>query len=661
MRAKPATDVNQTRAKARDKSATRVAILDAARRLAADNGIETLTLASVAAEAGFARATVYGYFKSKEELLQSVVADDVEVLTAVVDRAERPPAVEEAAEESAPFVEPSIFASKPVSAEAPHTEELAPEQPEQSAAERFFADLGGVEVQPPEPQLPQPPAEPEPPQPQAESAKPALLDDQQMRLEHKAELDRILSKLTPNETGEQSEGSAAALARFDRRLRVVERTLTDLQGQQEKSDRSTSNSADFISETLRGLTQRLDESERRQRESFAELRANAREAARRLDLIEGNPATARSFDARATPVFPVPVAAPSDVSDAVAPDVPSQSNEPVVTAEGTASGETTAPGETGAAAPDAESGEAKPEAKATYLSAARAAARVAVEESESATPKPKSWLYRIPRKYLMFTCAFMSMVVLVIGILVVQRATALAAQAGTITATVVSRAPLPAVSAPKQLAMVTPLDELSALAANGNGKAQLLIGLKYLKGEDGPKKPQAAAEWIGRAAQRGEAMAQYWAGYVYQHGIGVSADQDEAMHWYEAAADQGNTKAMYNLGVGYAQGWAGARDVPEASRWFTRAARLGFVDAQFNLAVLYERGQGVPSSLSDAYKWYAIAARNGDTESKKRLAAIATQLDADDLAAAQRSADTFRPTPSVPEANALPALDLKRM
>jgi localization factor PodJL len=262
----------------------------------------------------------------------------------------------------------------------------------------------------------------------------------------------------------------------------------------------------------------------------------------------------------------------------------------------------------------------------------------------------------------MFACAFMSMVVLVIGVLVVQRATALAASAGTITAAAVRHTMQHAATAPKQqLAMVTPLDELSALAANGNGKAQLLIGLKYLKGEDGPKKPEEAAQWIGRAAQRGEPMAQYWAGYIYQHGIGVSADQDEAMHWYEAAADQGNMKAMYNLGVGYAQGWAGARDVPEASRWFTRAARFGFVDAQFNLAVLYERGQGVPSSLSDAYKWYAVAARNGDTESKKRLAAIVTQLDADDLAAAQRSADTFRPTPTVPEANTLPVLDQKRM
>jgi localization factor PodJL len=249
-------------------------------------------------------------------------------------------------------------------------------------------------------------------------------------------------------------------------------------------------------------------------------------------------------------------------------------------------------------------------------------------------------------------------------VLVVQRASAIAARADTITAEVAQRAKAHMAAmpvAPKRIAAVTPLDELSAMASQGDAKAQLIVGLKYLKGTDGiEKNPVEAAKWVARAAQRGEPMAQYWAGYIYQHGIGVSADPDAALRWYEAAADQGNTKAMYNLGVGYAQGWNGAKDAPEASRWFARAARLGFVDAQFNLAVLYERGLGVPPNMSDAYKWYAVAAHSGDAESKKRMNAIASQMDADDLAAAQRSAMMFKPTPAVAAANALPALDLKR-
>ncbi len=117
---------------------------------------------------------------------------------------------------------------------------------------------------------------------------------------------------------------------------------------------------------------------------------------------------------------------------------------------------------------------------------------------------------------------------------------------------------------------------------------------------------------------------------------------------------QGNRKAMHNLAVAYAEGVGTKKDVAEAARWFSKAASLGLTDSQFNLAVLYERGQGVPQSLLDAYKWYAIAAVGGDTESKARIEALATQLSADDRAAAQHAADTFKAASVDPRANATP-------
>jgi localization factor PodJL len=62
----------------------------------------------------------------------------------------------------------------------------------------------------------------------------------------------------------------------------------------------------------------------------------------------------------------------------------------------------------------------------------------------------------------------------------------------------------------------------------------------------------------------------------------------------------------------------------------------------------------VPQSLLDAYKWYAIAAAQGDSESKARIEALATQLSADDRAAAQHAADTFKPAAADPRANVPP-------
>ena len=111
---------------------------------------------------------------------------------------------------------------------------------------------------------------------------------------------------------------------------------------------------------------------------------------------------------------------------------------------------------------------------------------------------------------------------------------------------------------------------------------------------------------------------------------------------------------MHNLAIAYAEGKGVPVDFMQASRWFSQAAELGYVDSQFNLAVLYERGDGVPQSLLDAYKWYAVAAAQGDKESKTRMDAIATQLSADDLAAAERAAQEFKPLDERPDANGAP-------
>jgi AcrR family transcriptional regulator len=65
----------ERRAKARN--ATRAAILDAARRVAARGGARNLSLRAAASEAGFAPAALYGYFGNKDELLLALAAEDL--------------------------------------------------------------------------------------------------------------------------------------------------------------------------------------------------------------------------------------------------------------------------------------------------------------------------------------------------------------------------------------------------------------------------------------------------------------------------------------------------------------------------------------------------------------------------------------------------------
>ena len=59
------------------RAASRSSILEAARRVAARDGARDLSLRAVAAEAGFAPAALYGYFRGKDELLLALAADDL--------------------------------------------------------------------------------------------------------------------------------------------------------------------------------------------------------------------------------------------------------------------------------------------------------------------------------------------------------------------------------------------------------------------------------------------------------------------------------------------------------------------------------------------------------------------------------------------------------
>ncbi len=70
---------NEARRARRDRTrnSTRSAILDAARRVATRDGARNLSLRAAAAEAGFAPAALYGYFRNKNEILLALAADDL--------------------------------------------------------------------------------------------------------------------------------------------------------------------------------------------------------------------------------------------------------------------------------------------------------------------------------------------------------------------------------------------------------------------------------------------------------------------------------------------------------------------------------------------------------------------------------------------------------
>ncbi|MBV8978966.1 MAG: SEL1-like repeat protein [Alphaproteobacteria bacterium] len=629
----------------RERAAARDALVDVARSLVSKEGEAALSLGKVADAAGLARATVYGYFSGKSELLRAITAHGVFL------PGHEPPAtaaeVEPAGGPASP--EPKmgdddedewlVFEGTDAAGETPEQPvEAAPEQPaaEPAADDAPAPGDSGTSIATAaeaEPQAPadeaaeerqtEPPAieaplrahtvDVEPPiqEPVSQEPEPqaaAFAPDQEQRTLQATHLEEIARRLILPESA-LKEGTDAVIARLDMRVRVLEKSVAALETRSNAQDAELPRRLRPLSEQIEQLAARADSGERRHLETAAELRLAVHSLETRLNALAPAPQEpAQAFDPAA---FSIEVEAAEEA-------VP---NEPE-----------------SRAAEDALSEEAKPHYLAAVRNLANEGARQAAQrENEIAEER------RMRRRRMIVAGGIAATCLVVLGALVAFRP-------GAHGVSVARSFPNPAF---KHAPVLAPLDRLTQLADRGNADAELLVGLKYLSrtGQEA-----SALRWLARAAEAGNAVALNALGTLYQQGRGVKADSAMAARLYLAAAAKGNRHAMSNLAILYAGGDARLKDLPEAARWFERSASLGYVDAQFNLAVLYERGDGVAQSLIDAYKWYAIAAAAGDAVSKARAGAIATQLTPEELSAAEKAASEFRAARPDPASNDVPAI-----
>jgi localization factor PodJL len=644
----------------RERKAIRAAIIAAARAVAEREGVEAVSLGKVAVESGLERATVFQLFTRKEDLLTAIVSEDVATLASTMRNVDAP-----AGEAN----------------ETPDSAVIVPMTRQGEAAERptevvgLARDVSTAMAQTPAPTV-------------------ASAAGDRMRA-RRAELMRMLDNVATEEGGEMKADGAVkaepvdetpepADGRLEGRLREFERAMTAMENrhaQAEKNSKAASVAAEehikVLEETIRELRERADGAEARS--SSSEVRAA---------LVEGNATEAPVADVAPAqpdpaPVEPPPMAVeaepvPTPVAEAPKDDAP-KSTLAQMRRTGLAANAAAAAALDASAKkkPDAQKAVAQ-KADAQKADALKADAQKIeapkpdmkpdtqkvhtlgdVLKGETQNPEPKSQAKARRNHTTRYAVAGSVLVLALVvagGIAFSKgvydgRHEALAQQAAPPAPTVIAMATPHLVVPPHQ----TALDQLTTRAQAGDAAAEYAIAAKYLHGTDTAKDPTAALHWLTLAAVHGQPVAQYMLGSLYQQGLGAPADPAKALQWYEASALQGNRRAMHNLGIAFAQGLGTEKNMPEAVRWFSRAAAMGYVDSQFNLAVLYERGDGVPQSLLDAYKWYVVASRQGDAESKQRVDALKTQLNPDDLTAAQHAADAFRPMPTSDSANVPPA------
>ena len=131
-----------------------------------------------------------------------------------------------------------------------------------------------------------------------------------------------------------------------------------------------------------------------------------------------------------------------------------------------------------------------------------------------------------------------------------------------------------------------------------------------------------AADLYRRAAEKGHALAALRYGLAMVDGIGVKRDTNGAQTWLLQANDGGVPEAALALGDLSARTPASrdkdanARIVERAVSWYEVAARAGVPSAQFKLANAYFAGAGIARDPAQALAWYGRAAQQGLPEAE---------------------------------------------
>lgn len=186
--------------------------------------------------------------------------------------------------------------------------------------------------------------------------------------------------------------------------------------------------------------------------------------------------------------------------------------------------------------------------------------------------------------------------------------------------------------------------EFTALAEQGDAKAQVKLGEMNARGQCGAKDDVAALKWYQKAAEQGNSEAQIYLGVMHFSGKGTPQSDSEALKWYRKAAEQGNTIGMWVTGDMYANGKGGVpQSDTEAAKWYRKAAEGGNSVGQRLLGGMYSQGRGVPQDYVQAYMWISLAFAKGDPQAGEIRYEFSTKMTPEQITEAKQLVEQWRP------------------
>ena len=171
-------------------------------------------------------------------------------------------------------------------------------------------------------------------------------------------------------------------------------------------------------------------------------------------------------------------------------------------------------------------------------------------------------------------------------------------------------------------------EELGALAAHGNRRAQSILGGAFAYGvAPFPKEEVIAVKYLRLAAKGEDTLAEVNLGRMYLLGLGGLAKNDgEAIKLFKLAADQRSAVGQVALGIAYACGKYGVKkSAVEAVKLFKLATDQGYPPGQALLGMMYNNGWGgLPRDDIEAARLFKLAADHGNRLAEDQLAKMPT-------------------------------------
>ena len=185
----------------------------------------------------------------------------------------------------------------------------------------------------------------------------------------------------------------------------------------------------------------------------------------------------------------------------------------------------------------------------------------------------------------------------------------------------------------------------------GDAEAMRALGPMIVRGRGVKQDLVAGVSLMRRAFDLGATGAAADLARVYLLGApGLPPDRGQYLNWMQTAARRGDLEAMLSIGDAAMNppGSSTNRDLTLSFCWLMRAALLDNPRAQEKLSLTFEQGETdgrvtIAADLVQADYWFRLAARNPFHDNSQIRGAIEPKMTSDEMDAAQRLVDAWRP------------------